>query len=442
MDREMIVDIFAGGGGASLGIRMALGRGPDVVIDRDSAAVEMHRANHPETRHLCADVRDVVPHTVTEGRTVGLAWFSPPCTEFSPAKGGRPVRAEVQDLAWEVVRWAMDVRPRLVIVENVPGFRRWGPSGADGRPDVSQSGETYARWCDRLRASGYVVEGCELRACDYGAPTIRRRWFVVARRDGRPILWPRPTHGEPGNLFGLPPYRVAAECIDWSRPCPSIFGRRRRFAKKTMCRIASGVRRHILESRDPFMRRLAPGGGVHVSIPGGSSVVGPGRQDLDLVSEFLSRYFRVAAGKCPRSSGSLPSADTSECGVRGGQGCLATHAISNLVVFLGTARARCMREPFPTILARGSHHIGELRTYIRECGDTVTGEARLGWVDMHGMRYAIEDIGLRVLTPRELARAQGFPDDYVLTGGKTSQVARIGNSVCPPLAEALVAANM
>ncbi|RBP01074.1 C-5 cytosine-specific DNA methylase [Roseiarcus fermentans] len=263
---ELIVDSFAGGGGASLGIAMALGRAPDIAINHDAEAIAMHAANHPETIHLAANVWQVDPVAATRNRPVGLMWASPDCKHFSKAKGGKPVSRGVRDLAWVVVRWAKQVRPRVILLENVEEFRTWGPLGEDQKPDPARRGETFARWIGELRRLGYRVEHRELRACDFGAPTIRKRLFLIARRDGEKIVWPKPTHGDPKSeavkCGALAPWRTAAEILDWALPCPSIFltaaeaktvGVKRPLASATMARIAKGVKRYVIDAAEPFV---------------------------------------------------------------------------------------------------------------------------------------------------------------------------------------------
>lgn len=231
---ELIVDNFAGGGGASTGIELATGRSVDIAINHDPAAIAMHRANHPNSRHYCENVWDVDPIEACGGRPVGLAWFSPDCKHFSKAKGGKPVEKAICGLAWVAIKWAKLVRPRVIILENVEEFTTWGPL-LDNFPDPARKGETFRRFVHALRRYRYNVEWSELRACDYSAPTIRKRFFLIARCDGLPIVWPDPTHGDPKSIFVasgmLQPYRTAAEIIDWTIPCPSIFSRKNRFAK-------------------------------------------------------------------------------------------------------------------------------------------------------------------------------------------------------------------
>lgn len=195
--KEIIVDNFAGGGGASTGIELATGVSVDIAINHDPDAIAMHMVNHPNTKHYCESVWDVDPREAAAGRPIGLAWFSPDCKHFSKAKGGKPVEKKIRGLAWVAVRWAATVRPRVIMMENVEEFQTWGPLRKDGRPDPVQKGRTFRSFVNALKVHGYSVEWKELRACDYGAPTIRKRLFLIARCDGRPIVWPEPTHGDP-----------------------------------------------------------------------------------------------------------------------------------------------------------------------------------------------------------------------------------------------------
>lgn len=287
--REIIVDNFAGGGGASTGIEMAIGRSVDIAINHDPNAVAMHTTNHPDTLHYCESVYEVRPKIATAGRPVALAWFSPDCRHFSKAKGAKPVEKAIRGLAWIVIRWAMDVGPRVMMLENVEEFKTWGPLLAgEMRPDPERAGETFEAFigmlstgvpadhpallecCEFLQLSpdseqvqqlvaglGYDVDYRELRACDYGAPTIRKRFFMVMRRDGQPITWPEVTHADPKSpavhAGKLAPWRTAAECIDWSIAAPSIFGRKKPLAENTLKRIARGIQRFVLDNPTPFI---------------------------------------------------------------------------------------------------------------------------------------------------------------------------------------------
>lgn len=255
--RGLIVDNFAGGGGASTGMEQALGRPVDIAINHDQEALAMHSANHPSTRHYAEDVFKVDPEEVTNGRPVWVAWFSPDCKHFSKAKGGKPKSKKIRALAWVMVKWAAKVRPLVMFLENVEEFQTWGPLLYDGKVCPARKGMTFRNFVSQLRNLGYVVDWRVMKACDYGAPTIRKRLFLVARCDGQPIVWPAPTHGAPNSPEVLSgerkPWRTAAECIDWSIPCRSIFERKRPLAEATMRRIARGIRKFVIESPSPFI---------------------------------------------------------------------------------------------------------------------------------------------------------------------------------------------
>ena len=454
---EIVVDLFAGGGGASTGIEQAIGRHVDIAINHDPEAVALHQANHPQTQHYVSDVFEVDPVAVTDGRPVGLLWASPDCKHFSKAKGGKPVSKKIRSLAWVVVKWARAVRPRVILLENVEEFQTWGPLGLDNRPCPERKGRTFQRWKSSLQQLGYTVEHRELRACDYGAPTIRKRLFLVARRDGAPIAWPEPTHGKPVSLpvrqRKLKPWRTAAECIDFSLPCPSIFERDKPLADATCRRIAKGIMRYVVESAEPFIVQTGYGERAGQS-PRTNSVNQPlgtivGSQKHAVVAAFLAKHYGGVVGHgVEQPIGTVTTSDHHS---------LVT---SNLVKLRGDNTGSATSEPVHTISAQGTHH-AEVRAFlIKYYGNEVDGveitepmhtiptRDRFGLVTVHGERYAIVDIGLRMLTPRELYRAQGFPDDYIIDRGadgrpltKTAQVRMCGNSVCPPLSRALVAAN-
>lgn len=462
---ELVVDSFAGGGGASLGIEQALGRSPDIAINHDPEAIAMHAANHPGTMHYVQDVWKVDPATVCAGRKVGLAWFSPDCKHHSKAKGGKPREDTIRGLAWVAVHWAKTVRPRIICLENVEEFAKWGPLLPDGTPCPARMGLTFRRWIGALRNLGYVVDYREMRACDYGAPTTRRRLFLVARCDGQPIVWPDASHGK---RLGHAPYRTAAECIDWSIPCPSIFTRKRPLAANTQRRIATGIMRYVVNSARPFIvGGIAPtlistrNGERVTQEPRARSVEEPfltvtaqGSQGA-LVAAFLAKHNGIGAKMVV------------------GQGCDApVHTItatdqkavvtSSLIKLYGTSTGADVRDPMPTVTGQGNH-IGEVRAFLikfyRDGGQwsgmdepmhTISTKDRMGLVTVtiEGEEYAIVDIGMRMLTPRELYRAQGFPDRYQIDAtydgaplSKTAQVRMCGNSVAPPNARALVAAQ-
>ena len=273
LGHELIIDNFAGGGGTSTGLEEALGRPVDIAINHDPEALAMHAMNHPHTKHLCESVWDVDPIKVTKNQPVGLVWLSPDCKHFSKAKGGTPVAKNIRGLAWVTLRWVAKCKPRVIMLENVEEFMTWGPLlvDADGnfRPDPAKKGKTFASFLRQLRAHGYTVEHNVLRASDYDTPTIRKRFFLVARRDGLPIRWPVPTHGaptSPGVLAGkLLPHRTAAECIDWDIACPSIFERKRPLAPATLRRIAKGIMRYVVDAPAPFI--VGQGGPIYSGKP-------------------------------------------------------------------------------------------------------------------------------------------------------------------------------
>jgi len=615
--REIIVDNFAGGGGASTGIELAIGRSVDIAINHDPNAIAMHTTNHPDTLHYCESVFDVDPDAATAGRPVGLAWFSPDCRHFSKAKGSKPVEKEIRGLAWIVIRWALAVRPRVMMLENVEEFKTWGPLivSADGgmRPDPARAGETFEAFCGMLSGGipaghpalvecceflgiaadgvqaqqlvaglGYAVDHRELRACDFGAPTIRKRFFMVMRCDGVPVTWPAPTHGDPKTpaVQGgkLAPWRTAAECIDWSIPALSIFDRKKPLAENTLKRIARGIQRFVIDSASPFIvkcnhtttkgkydcfrgQALAeplqtitkthgyaiavphltkfrtgatgqpvtepvptvtagtsarPGGNGHAlgiveaelapliarqfgaSIghradePSATITAGGGGKSQLVSTTLIQMGYGERPGQEPRVPGLHKPLGTVVAG--GGKfGLVAANLVkhfggnyqgagvaldepahtvtttdhhglvtSHLVMLRGTCRdGRIVDAPAPGLTA-GGLHVGNVETslatkgydeqraaqvlaFLREyCGEDSDG---LATVD--GVVYRIVDIGMRMLQPAELYRAQGFPGWYIIDQdyrgvkyAKDKQVARCGNAVPPPFAEALVRANL
>lgn len=509
----LIVDSFAGGGGASLGIEMALGRSPDIAINHDPEALAMHAVNHPATRHFCESVWDVDPVEVCGGRPVALAWFSPDCTFHSKARGAKPFRdrdaaKRRRGLAWVVTRWARAVRPAVICLENVEEFQDWGPLTDDGKPDPERRGFTFRRWLAQLRNLGYQVELRELRACDYGAPTIRKRLFVVARCDGRAIEWPIPTHGPRLSQ----PWRVAADCIDWSISCPSIFDRRKPLAENTLRRIARGIRRYVIEAGQPFIVPVTHQGDARVHGMGDPlpTVTAANRGELSLVTPFLAEYHsprREGDDRAKPLDVPLPVQDTANrfglvaptliqtgYGERPGQaprsldlraplGTVVGGGAKHAVVSAFLARhygghendGAPLQAPMFTVTCTDHHSLvtvaaqpgsagraDEVRAFlIKYYGadhdnpqlglplHTVTTKDRFGLVTVHGQDYVIADIGMRMLTPRELFRAQGFPDSYQIVPlvrgkpmTKTQQIEKCGNSVCPSVAAAIVAANL
>lgn len=542
---ELIIDNFAGGGGASTGIELALGRRVDIAINHDPEAVAMHTANHPETKHYCESVWEIDPREVTQGRPVGLVWLSPDCKHFSKAKGGKPVEKKIRGLAWVALRWAAVARPRVIMLENVEEFRTWGPLVIDGegkaRPCPKNKGREFNAFCNALAAQGYQVEHRELRACDYGTPTIRKRLFLIARRDGKPIVWPEPTHGDPRNIATkakkLKPWRTAAECIDFTLPCPSIFERKRELAPATLRRIAKGIMRYVVNAAEPFIVGLAhgehkerTGGNRSYSMDDPFRTIHAGGGNHAIVAPVLTEHANASTPRCMPADEPLrticaqtkgghhaliaPTLVQTGYGERDGQapraldmakplgtlvgsqkhalvsafmakhyGGVVGHSLqgeplhtvtstdhnslvtSNLVKLRNNCIGQDNREPIHTITG-GAEHFAEVRAFLvkyygkeldgiplDEPIHTVTARDRFGLVTVAGEEYQIADIGLRMLAPKELFRAQGFPESYIMEWGispegkritltKSAQVRMCGNSVCPPLAAVLVRANL
>jgi DNA (cytosine-5)-methyltransferase 1 len=615
----LFIDGFAGGGGASTGIEQAIGRSVDIAVNHSPTAIAIHKANHPDTEHHCTDIRlPFLPKQTTGGQRVAGAWFSPDCKEFSKAKGGPVKDRSIRALCWEVVTWLRDVTPTCGYLENVEEFEYAAPLDENGRPIIGQEGREFKRFVRAIRSLGYRVQWKVLIASHYGAPTSRKRLYMVMRRDGLPIVWPKPTHGAPGSEAvrsgKLLPYATAAECIDWSIHCPSIFDRKKELADATKRRIAHGVMRYVVNAARPFIVPVTHQGSVRVHSVDepARTVTGAHRGELAVTDVALAPHvtkFRTgsvgspadapmptvtANGEPARPAGACPlgvvgatlapfvtygqqgglsrsvedpmhtvaasAKDTNgiACaslvkmgnGERAGQepraldprkplGTVTAHGSQAAAVtaflssFYGsdkaaaagdpeqplrTARAggqhhavvaahieqantggmlgRAASKPFTTITASGAQqrivqttmvekdalppHLMEravrvaafLVKFYGSGGegeasqiqpadrplDTVTTVARFAvvTVTIDAKTYVIVDIGLRMLKPRELARAQGFPDSYVLDPivrkflrGKwverpltiAEQISAIGNSVCPPVARALVLAN-
>lgn len=518
--RTLILDYFAGAGGASTGIEQALGRSPDVAIDHCQHAVDVHALNHPGTDHFCVDVWDVDPERHLPPGHVEMAWFSPDCRHFSRAKGGKPASKKIRGLAWVMCRVAEARRPRVLFLENVPEFVTWGPLDAEGQPIKAKAGQTFRAFVRKLERLGYAVDWRVLNAADFGAPTSRKRLVLIARCDGQPIAWPSPTHG-PGRAH---PYRTAGECIDWTIPCPSIFDRKRPLADATMRRIAAGLVKFVLTNPKPYLianntnnaprdideplgtittgnrhflaapvlvqvnhgRDLDRSRSLEQPMPTITShhgfglvtpwfvrigngeregqtprtedvqrplgtIVAQGRKQ-GLVVAFLAKHYGGVIGHAPdRPLGTVTAVDHHSLiaaymvkyyGQGSGQGADGPlHTIVSkdrfglvvafLTKFYSSARkgkksppppGAPLDGPAPAVSAQGQH-VG------------------LVTVEIEGETYAVADIGLRMLSPRELARCQGFNDSFQIIGTQAQQVARIGNSVSPPMARAVVAAN-
>lgn len=466
LPHELIIDNFAGGGGTSTGLEQAFGRPVDVAINHDPKALAMHRINHPETKHYCESVWDVDPVEVTGNQPVGLVWLSPDCKHFSKAKGSKPVEKKIRGLAWIALRWAAKARPRVIMLENVEEFKTWGRVGEDGKPCPKHRGETFQSFVKALKRQGYEVEWRELRACDYGSPTIRKRFFLIARRDCLKIQWPAPTHGSPESSQVqkglLKPWRTAAECIDWSIDCPSIFTRKRPLAEATMNRIAKGLDKFVMNAGNPFIvkaNHTAP----YYRYFRGQSLQAP------LQTITSAPGFAVVAPiltECANASNqrSMPADEplrTICAQVKGGHHALiAAHLAKNYTGVVGSS----VKEPVHTITAGGGH-FAEVRAFLTAFyGNEKDGNAvdkplrtiptrdRFGLVTINQQQYQITDIGFRMLQPAELFKAQGFPASYIFERGidelgkeirltKTEQTRMCGNSVCPQLSRALVEAN-
>lgn len=405
---ELIVDSFAGGGGASLGISWALGRCPDIAINHDAEAIALHAANHPLTKHYCEDVWHVDPLEATKGQPVGLMWLSPDCKHFSKAKGGKPVSKKIRGLAWIAVRWAKAVKPRILVLENVEEFQSWGPvDRATQRPCTVRKGQTFKSFVTRLRNLGYQVEWKELRACDYGAPTIRKRLFIIARCDGEAIVWPKPTHGKGTGRK----YLSAADCIDWGIPSQSIFTRKKPLVPATLERIARGLRRFVIDTDRPFVMDL----------------------DGHPTAAFLAKHFGGGYDGPGVQLGMPLHTVTS----------VDHHALVTAKLELGENHSAAVNSFLIAYYGNESESVS-----LFDPMRTVTSRDRFALVSVDGVDHGISDISMRMLAPRELYRAQGFPDGYQIdiefNGkplSKTAQVRMCGNSVCPPIAQAIVVAN-
>lgn len=361
---ELIIDNFAGGGGTSTGLEAAFGRPVDIAINHDPEALAMHAMNHPHTLHLCESVWSVDPIKVTGNQPVALVWLSPDCKHFSKAKGGTPVAKHIRGLAWVGMRWVALCKPRVLMLENVEEFKTWGPLvvGADGnaRPCPMRRGKTFESFVRQLRQHGYTVDWRELRASDYGTPTIRKRLFLIARRDGLPITWPEQTHAEPTDrrvLAGkLAPHRTAAECIDWGVEGSSIFGRARPLAVNTQRRVAKGLWRHVLNSASPFIVTNTsghPGAAADKPLP----TITTGNHHM-LGQPVLAPFLTEHANSSNQRTMTADEPLRTQCAqVKGGHFSAVAPILSPL---RGTTEAhlggRSVETPAGTVSAGGTHH--------------------------------------------------------------------------------------
>ncbi|MBQ3157024.1 MAG: DNA cytosine methyltransferase [Clostridia bacterium] len=541
---EIVVDNFAGGGGASTGIEIAIGRSVDIAINHDPAAIAMHRANHPTTEHYTEDVWKVDPVEACAGRPVALAWFSPDCKHHSKAKGGKPVSKKIRGLAWVAVKWAKAVKPRVIMLENVEEFQDWGRLDEKNRPDPRYKGETFRRFVGQLEKLGYHVEYRLLRACDYGAPTIRKRFFLIARCDGQKIVWPEPTHAAPDSIEvrmgSKKPWVPVSEVLDFSLPCPSIFASSeeimeqygiravRPLSENTMKRIARGLMKFVVNNPKPFIVSIGQTGfagdgrqhsideplrtvvskaehcvcapvlmrnnenavgsdarepigtittGGHHMLIAPSMIQYHSEQSEDVRGQTVdkpimtvdssNRYglvepFLIQTGYGEREGQKPRVLDMDKpLGTVVAQSNKFAMAAAFVTQFNNNCDGQSMDAPLNTMTAK-SNHFGEVNAFLVKyygSGDnavscelpapTITAKDRMGLVTVHGEDYKIVDIGLRMLTPRELFDAQGFPPDYIIDVDadgkpypKSEQVARCGNAVCPPIPTALVRANL
>ena len=592
MKRELFVDNFAGGGGASTGIEMAIGKSVDIAINHDPDAIAMHKTNHPNTKHYCEDVWEVDPKEACGKNPVALAWFSPDCKHFSRAKGGKPVDKKIRGLSWVAIKWAEAVRPRVIMLENVPEIMTWGPLDVNNEPIKSRAGETFngfvsvlsdgldkkhpafiemcselnidinSQIADRLsNGLGYKVEFKQLRSCDYGAPTTRTRFYMIARCDGKEILWPKATHAHRKSKAvksgECKPYKTAADCIDFSIPAQSIFEREKPLAENTLRRIARGIKKFVIDNPEPFiinykfdnppqsceeplstvtsvnnhylvtptiMCNNTGNAGASVEMPLPTVTTGnrnylvspsiipvgygerkgqrPRVNDIEeplgtivssnkhyLVAPTLIQYHSEQSDKevreqqidepimtidtAPRYALSVAHIMKNYGGNYKGPGsepqspldtvtCTDHNSLvtTHILTMRNNMDGQKVDEPLSTISCSGAHH-AEVQAFLvkyfstgtakplDEPIDTITTKDRFAVVTIHGEDYIITDIKMRMLQPRELFNAQGFPNDYIIDHDyngneykKTKQVARCGNAVTPPVPAALVRANL
>ena len=465
-----------------------MGRPCDIAVNHDPKAISMHKANHPATYHVTEDIFQADLRHLVNDRPVEVMWASPDCTHHSRAKGGKPRESGLRMLPWAVYKHAKDLMPQVIFMENVAEIQKWGPLGSDGRPIKAREGEEYRRFVDAMGELGYEFDCRELSACDFGAPTTRKRWYAVLRRDGEDIRWPEQTHGD--DLFHEP-YVPASACIDFSDTGTSIFGRKKPLADATCRRIARGLKKFVLDDPSPFLvqigygerkgqaprvnsiheplRTIVAGGckqalcvptitrfnqntvGQRVDAPLSTITTG-GAGPYGLVSTFLTKFYGGVTGhRVDQPLGTITTALGAHYGL----------ASAFMTKFYGTSTGQSLRDPMHTITASPGH-FGLVSAFLvkyygtgigQSLNDslaTVTTKDRFGLVtvDVNGEAYAISDIRLRMLKPEELKRAQGFPKDYIIDHyhdgspvSKTQQVKMIGNSVVPIMAKAIVAAN-
>lgn len=461
---NLIIDCFAGGGGASVGIEMALGRQVDIAINHDPQAIIMHKTNHPRTKHITEDIFSVDLQKYVKGRKVALMWASPDCTSHSKAKGGQPRSKGLRMLPWAVYKHAKVVYPEVLIMENVEEIQDWGALDENGYPIEEDKGKEYERFILAMKSLGYDFDSRELIAADYGAPTTRKRWYAIFRRDGRRIVWPTPTHFKELE----PKWKECGDYIDWSDLGSSIFDRKKPLAEKTQARIAYGIKKYILDNPNPYVvkdnRALAFMIQYHSEQKSGDSrgqLLTEPIKTLDtsnrygLVTAFITKFYKTGIG----------------------QGCNEPlHTITTSPGHFGVVSAflvkyyndpetnnQGLERPIDTLVTKDRFGLVSaflIQYYGRDDAAislenplyTVTTKDRFGLVgvlvNIKGEKYIMSDIFLRMLKPEELKVLQGFPKDYIIDRDylwrpypKKEQVARIGNSVVPVMAKALVEAN-
>lgn len=494
----LIIDNFAGGGGASTGIEKALNRPIDIAINHDKNAIIMHKANHPDTKHYEQSIYSVDPLEVVQkggpggrnaGKQIELAWFSPDCKHFSKASGGKPKNKNIRDLAWVVIHWVERLKPhqlhpKVIMLENVEEFKTWGPLLDDGTPCKERKGETFQKWTKKLKSLGYKVEFKTLRASEYGTPTVRKRLFMIARCDGNPIIWPEATHG-PGKI----PFRSAASIIDWSIDCPSIFTRKRPLKENTMRRIANGLMRYVINAENPFIIPIthtksnikprdlnnplatittAKGGEFALAVPhiiryqkgyDGRNIENSldtilTREKLGLVTAFMAQH-----NGGPRNKNIAGHKANNPLSTITGRGTQQQIVTSNLIKLQKNQNGKSVNDPLDTILASGLHHAEVRALLVKYYENEIDkndkssihnkNKSKLITLTINNEDYVIIDIGMRMLSAKELFAAQGFPEDYKIdptVNGKpmtkVAQIAKCGNAVCPQIPEALIKANL
>lgn len=461
---ELRVDVFAGGGGVSVGMEIATNLPVDIAINHSPRAVSMHKINHPYSQHYCEDVWEVNPVTTCAGRPVRYGWFSPDCTHFSKAKGGTPVSQKIRGLAWIAVKWGSMVEMDMFTLENVEEFMGWGPLDRQGNAIKERKGETFdgfvkalstglkpnhPSWREAIlaldiefkpkekikifRGLGYQVEHNIIRACDFGAPTSRKRFFLSARKDGYAIQWPSPTHGAQKSLEvrsgKLKPWLTAADCIDWRIPCKSIFNRKKALVANSLIRLARGIKKHVIENTNPYIVKNNRPTFIN-------------QEDGDLCVAFMAQHYGggyTGAGLgLDQPMGTITAVDH--------------HAV--VITHLVKYRDQGLHRLMPTITDRG-HHIEEVhaflklvRNQLKAGNDSIFGNIENGLVRINGELYVLVDIATRMLEPHELYKAQGFPESYIFDRDengkpftKKEQIRMCGNSVPPLMAAAIIKAN-